>query len=1111
VDGVSAVRWTAPVFAASGYGDEARQFALGLDALGVPVQIAPLPTAGLERAELPHDELARLHALAAAPSPADAPLISVVHAFAPHFHRVPGAAYHVGRTMFETDRLPASWVAACAQMDELWVPSAFNVESFARAGVGREKLVAIPGAIDLARFRPGVAPLPLAGRRGFTFLSVFDWSWRKGWDVLLRAFAAAFGPRDDVCLVLKVWSSGGRTLADLRHQAEQVLRDAGIAAEFPANVLFYEANLRSDELPRLYAAADAFVLPTRGEGWGRPLMEAMAMGLPTIGTRGGGHLAFMNDANSYLIDCALVDVPKHAWHETPAFVGHRWAEPSVEHLRALLRQVAGDPTAAQAKGQAARAHITTHFGRERVAQVIAARLAAIAAGLGARPVPSSVAATGHTPPRGAEASASFSGAAHLSCQRAPAKAEAQESRLHIVWEGGQFVHHSLALVNRELCLGLLAAGHELSLLPTGEEQFGAEADARLAALAARIRAPLSRPPDFHVRHTWPPDFVPPPAGRWLMIQPWEYGVVPRDWVEPIAEMVDEVWVPSSYVRQAFIAGGVPAERVAVVPNGVNLDRFRPDAPPRALPTARRCKLLFVGGTVLWRKGVDVLLKAYRAAFTCQDDVCLVLKDLGRGRLYSGDISGLLEPFWRDRTAPELLYLTDELPEADLPGLYVACDALVQPFRGEGYGLPVAEALACGRPVVVTRGGPCDEFCPDTATYWIPATRVPCELPMETAQPAWVLEPDVAALAAHLRAIYERPDEARARGAAGAAIARRYLGWEHAVRIAQARLAELRARPPRRAGVLMAAGDGASAVTKAEAGRALQLARAYARTGATLAAARMLTRALDLDPDLAEAHDLLAQVELQRERPAAAVAAARRAVALAPTAAAYYGTLGAALAASGERAGAVAAYQQALALDHHRADLWRAVAALHAAEGRMTEARAAEERATALDGGAAASATAIAQAIAALERGREHTAAGRWDAAAEALNQALNFDPLLATAHYLLGYVEMQRGALDAALRALRQAVELAPESADCHSALGVALYHSGDLHGAEASLRRALAYDETRGDVWGNLAELYEAQARWADAAAAYERAQALGDERGAAGARRARARMAHA
>ena len=68
-------------------------------------------------------------------------------------------------------------------------------------------------------------------------------------------------------------------------------------------------KLPADEIPRLYAAADAYVSASRGEAWGRPYMEAMAMGLPTIGTRFGGNLEFMSDANSWLVDGKLVPVP----------------------------------------------------------------------------------------------------------------------------------------------------------------------------------------------------------------------------------------------------------------------------------------------------------------------------------------------------------------------------------------------------------------------------------------------------------------------------------------------------------------------------------------------------------------------------------------------------------------------------------------------------------------------------------------------------------------------------------------------------------------------------------------------------------------------------------
>mmetsp|Transcript_7526 Transcript_7526/g.16673 ORF Transcript_7526/g.16673 Transcript_7526/m.16673 type:complete len:81 (+) Transcript_7526:1012-1254(+) len=52
---------------------------------------------------------------------------------------------------------------------------------------------------------------------------------------------------------------------------------------------------------------DAFVLPSRGEGWGRPHTEAMVMGLPCIATNWSGNTEFMSDANSFPIQvcCCL--------------------------------------------------------------------------------------------------------------------------------------------------------------------------------------------------------------------------------------------------------------------------------------------------------------------------------------------------------------------------------------------------------------------------------------------------------------------------------------------------------------------------------------------------------------------------------------------------------------------------------------------------------------------------------------------------------------------------------------------------------------------------------------------------------------------------------------
>jgi glycosyltransferase involved in cell wall biosynthesis len=50
-------------------------------------------------------------------------------------------------------------------------------------------------------------------------------------------------------------------------------------------VVVLDEEIAAEQMPSLYKGADAFVLPSRGEGWGIPYMEAMAMALPTIGTK----------------------------------------------------------------------------------------------------------------------------------------------------------------------------------------------------------------------------------------------------------------------------------------------------------------------------------------------------------------------------------------------------------------------------------------------------------------------------------------------------------------------------------------------------------------------------------------------------------------------------------------------------------------------------------------------------------------------------------------------------------------------------------------------------------------------------------------------------------
>ncbi len=269
----------------------------------------------------------------------------------------------------------------------------------------------------------------------------------------------------------------------------------------------------------------------------------------------------------------------------------------------------------------------------------------------------------------------------------------------------------------------------------------------------------------------------------------------------MSDEVDEVWAYTRFVRDCTIASGVPADRVHVVPLGVDPRRFHPGVAPFSLQTTKSFRFLFVGGTI-HRKGIDILLEAYVETFTATDPVCLVIKDLGGDSFYRGQTAAERIGEIRSRPdAPEIEYIDRELGVDELAGLYTACQCLVHPYRGEGFGLPIAEAMACGLAVIVTGYGAALDYCNPENAYLIPARIVRFREnrigDLETVDDPWLAEPDRAALRELLRAVVDRRDEARARGRAAAAHIREHVTWDRAVDVLEARLGQLWWRPVRR--------------------------------------------------------------------------------------------------------------------------------------------------------------------------------------------------------------------------------------------------------------------------------------------------------------------------
>ena len=192
----------------------------------------------------------------------------------------------------------------------------------------------------------------MAADRRFKFLSVFKWETRKGWDVLLRAFLAEFSPDDGAALYIK--TSAYHSDSNFRSRVETFAQtELGIDPNRLSHVVILAHEVPLGELPRLYRGADVFVLPSRGEGWGRPHIEAMAMGLPCLATNWSGNTEFMLPGNSFLIPIDGLEEVREG-----AFKGHFWASPSVHGLRQLMREVFTHRDEAGRVGQRGRAHVT---------------------------------------------------------------------------------------------------------------------------------------------------------------------------------------------------------------------------------------------------------------------------------------------------------------------------------------------------------------------------------------------------------------------------------------------------------------------------------------------------------------------------------------------------------------------------------------------------------------------------------------------------------------------------------------------------------------------------------------------------------------------------------
>ena len=251
----------------------------------------------------------------------------------------------------EADRCSQHWVQACNNMDHVIVPSTFTKSVFTNSGLSSDKISCVPEAYTCGHkktpgyesIKAGLSNLPtkfnllvfgqLTGQTPETD--------RKNTFYCLKWISETFRNDPDVGVIVKT-NMGRLTVQDREVTTNiflQLLKEIR-QGPYPR---FYLAHglMDNNEITALYEcdSVKALVAPTRGEGWGLPILDAAVCGLPVMATAHSGHMDFMKKVKFLDLDYDEIPVPEIKLDGRCFVEGARWVEPKEGSFKSRLTKL----------------------------------------------------------------------------------------------------------------------------------------------------------------------------------------------------------------------------------------------------------------------------------------------------------------------------------------------------------------------------------------------------------------------------------------------------------------------------------------------------------------------------------------------------------------------------------------------------------------------------------------------------------------------------------------------------------------------------------------------------------------------------------------------------
>jgi len=538
----------------------------------------------------------------------------------------------------------------------LHVTSTLEAEEAARLGLPLPQLVLIPNGIESEAY-DAEAPVSPAVRRlldgGPFLLFLGRVSWKKGLDRLLAALPHAPGA---------VLAIAGNDEEEYRPKLEKLAADAGVADR----IVFLGPVDGGDKTALLHRAA-ALVLPSYSENFGNSVLESMAAGRPVIVTTEVGLAEVVRASGAGLV-----------------------VDGNPEPLGGALRQLLADPASADAMGRRGAEEAARRFGWEAVAaemEVAYRALTPCPEGEGLR-----FAFVVERPTQFEVPFYRFAAADPVNRLRViytdPRFGDAvldPELGRTVSWGFpllGGYAHAVCPAVGRKAWLARELRREELDLVIINGYTQPAYREAARAARRAGIATGLRLDSVL-----WG-NSLPRRLAKRLLFS------------FALRRTFDLFFGVGTLTREYLGSFGVPARRTYLFPYAVDVQAF---ARASALSPEER-------GAVRERLGVPrdarVLLAVTKlSAREAPWDLvraCLRSGDPERWLVIAGDgpARPALEAFARENGLTRVRFL-GYVPYPELPSLYAAADLFLHPVQEERWGVSVAEAMACGLPVITS--------------------------------------------------------------------------------------------------------------------------------------------------------------------------------------------------------------------------------------------------------------------------------------------------------------------------------------------------------------------------------------------------------------------------